>query len=155
MITVQTDIKVLYVEDEPGARDMLTRLLKRRIRDVKVAKNGQEALELFMTFRPDIVITDIKMPFLNGLELIRHIRTIDEHVQIIITTAYDDNDFFIRAIEYGVNHFILKPIDHEKFLQSLQHSIYQRQLELELEKTKTIYAHHYRLSRKLNMHFKR
>ncbi|WP_297992070.1 diguanylate cyclase [Anoxybacillus sp.] len=131
-----TNMKVLYVEDEPGAREMLMRLLKRRIRDVKVAKNGQEALELFTTFQPDIVITDIKMPLLNGLELIRRIRESDEHVQIIITTAYDDNDFFIRAIEYGVNHFILKPIDHEKFLQSLQHSIYQRQLERELEKQK-------------------
>ncbi|MBB5354081.1 diguanylate cyclase (GGDEF)-like protein [Anoxybacillus mongoliensis] len=136
MIAVQTDVKVLYVEDEPGAREMLTRLLKRRIRDVKIAKNGQEALELFTTFHPDIVITDIKMPILNGLELIRRIREMDKHVQIIITTAYDDNDFFIRAIEYGVNHFILKPIDHEKFLQSLQHSIYQRQLERELEKQK-------------------
>jgi len=131
-----TNIKVLYVEDEPGAREMLMRLLKRRIRDVKVAKNGQEAFEYFTEFQPDIVITDIKMPVLNGLELIRRIRESDEHVQIIITTAYDDNDFFIRAIEYGVNHFILKPIDHEKFLQSLQHSIYQRQLERELRKQK-------------------
>lgn len=76
------------------------------------------------------------MSVMNGLELIRRIRSVDEKVQIIITTAYDDNDFFIRAIEYGVNHFILKPIDHEKFLQSLQQSIYQSLLEKELEKQK-------------------
>ncbi|PLS09516.1 GGDEF domain-containing response regulator [Neobacillus cucumis] len=132
------DIRVLYVEDEKFSREKLLRVLNRRFAHIHVAIDGVEGLQLYQKYKPDLIIADIKMNQMSGLEMIKKIRTQNEKVQVIVTTAHEDNDFFVQSIENNVNHFILKPIDLDLLLQAIQKSVYQIQLEKELEKQKIL-----------------
>ncbi|MEH7548679.1 GGDEF domain-containing response regulator [Neobacillus vireti] len=132
------DIRVLYVEDERFSREKLLRVLNRRFANIHFAIDGVEGLQLYQKYKPDLIIADIKMNQMSGLEMIKNIRAQNEKVQVIVTTAHDDNDFFVQSIENNVNHFILKPIDLDLLLQAIQKSVYQIQLEKELEKQKNL-----------------
>jgi two-component system, cell cycle response regulator len=132
------DVKVLYVEDEQFSREKIVRVLNRRFLDVHVAIDGEEGFQFYKKNLPDLIIADIKMNQMSGLEMIEKIRRLNEKVQIIVTTAHDDNDIFIQCIENNVNHFILKPIDLDRFLLAIQKSVYQIQLEKELAKQKSL-----------------
>jgi two-component system, cell cycle response regulator len=129
------DVKVLYVEDEVFSREKLLRILNRRFSDVHVAIDGEEGYQLYQQHLPDLIITDLNMNHMSGLDMIEKIRNENEKVQIIVTSAHDDNDVFIQCIEHAVNHFILKPIDLEPFLHAIQKSVQQIQNEKELLKT--------------------
>ncbi len=132
------DVSVLYVEDEKFSREKLLRVLSRRFAHIHVAIDGVEGFQQYQKYQPDLIIADIKMNQMSGLEMIEKIRELNDKVQVIVTTAHDDNDFFIQSIENKVNHFILKPIDLDRLLQAIQKSVYQIQLEKELAKQKRI-----------------
>lgn len=129
-------VKILIVENELEAKNGLVRMLARRFSNIYTAENGHEGLQVYQKIRPQIIITDIKMTPMNGLDMIKAIRKKDHQTQIIITTAHDENEYFIKAIEYGVNHFILKPIYQEQFLLALQKSVHQVTLEEQIKKQK-------------------
>ncbi|MDR7236716.1 GGDEF domain-containing response regulator [Neobacillus drentensis] len=132
------DIKILYVEEEKFSREKLLRVLKRRFADVHAAIDDVEALQLYQRYQPDLIICDIKMNQMSGLEFINKMRALNEQVQIIATTTYDDQDAFIQSIANKVNHFIYKPIDLDILLQAIQKSVYQMQIEKELTKQKKL-----------------
>lgn len=115
------DIRVLYVEDENSIRELVMDMLGRRISSLFSAENGKTGLEVFQQVQPEIVITDIRMPELNGLEMSRRIKEISSSARIIITSAYSDSAHFIEAIEIGVDDYVLKPISRDK----LFHAIYK------------------------------
>ncbi|MDD3465712.1 MAG: response regulator, partial [Campylobacterales bacterium] len=127
-------ISLLYVEDETAIREQFERLLKRVVKDVKSAANGEEGLELFKSYKPDVVMTDIKMPKVNGLEMSRGIREINKTVPIIITTAHSEFEFLVEAIGIGVSDFLPKPVDTENLISTLQKKSHDIYLEKELEK---------------------
>ena len=83
---------VVYVEDEDGIREPITTFLKRRFETVFVGANGKEGLELIQKHNPDVVVTDLQMPIMNGLEMIEKIRQKDYKNHIIVTTAYMDDE---------------------------------------------------------------
>ncbi|WP_419887380.1 diguanylate cyclase [Neobacillus niacini] len=126
------DVKVLYVEDEVFSREKLLRILNRRFSDVHVAIDGEEGFLLYKQHLPDLIIADIKMNSMSGLEMIQNIRKHNKKAQIIVTTAQDDNETFIHCIDHSVNQFILKPIDLDRFLLAIQKSVQQIQHEKEL-----------------------
>jgi diguanylate cyclase (GGDEF)-like protein len=128
------NIQVLYLEDDPFSREKLLRILNRRFRNILTATNGEEGYQLYHQYHPDLIITDLKVAEMNGLEMIRKIREQDDNIQIIVTTAHDDNEIFIQSIENNVNHFILKPIDLDRLLLAIQKSVYHIQLEKEITK---------------------
>jgi diguanylate cyclase (GGDEF)-like protein len=134
-------LKVLYVEDEPVIREALGRFLRRRVNTLLEAADGQEGLALFEKERPDLVITDIRMPQMSGLEMAEAIREIDRDVPIIITTAFNDESYFIRAIDLGIDKFLKKPIENVQLSEALgrvaRMTLQQRQLE---EKNRLISA---------------
>lgn len=115
------NVSILYVEDEENIRQVLAKILLRKFKEVVTASNGLEGLERYMENKPDIVITDIRMPEMSGIEMSRRIRAIDPDALIVITTAFTDVEHFLDAINLGINRFILKPIDAEK----LEESIYE------------------------------
>lgn len=117
-----TDLKVLYVEDEQSIREAVKELLSRRIPDLLFAENGVKGLEIFEKEHPDIVITDIRMPQMDGLTMSRRIKEINPDVKIIVTSAYSDSGFFIEAIEIGINEYVLKPITLTKLFESVYRS---------------------------------
>jgi len=105
-----SDIKILYVEDEPSIREGLLRFLKRRSDNVEVACNGAEGVEVFKSYNPDIVITDIRMPVMDGLTMSEKLKEINPAIPIIITTGHNDEEFFLRSIDIGIDKYIKKPV---------------------------------------------
>jgi CheY-like chemotaxis protein len=102
---------LLYVEDDEHIRDQLTQFLKRRASVLHVATNGAEGLELYRRHQPDMVVSDILMPQMNGLEMAESIRALNAEVPIIVTTAFNETDYFLKAIQIGVDNYVLKPVD--------------------------------------------
>lgn len=112
--------KVLYVEDEEGVRKNLSEILSLVFENVLVAKDGKEAYELFELHNLDLIITDIKMPELTGIELVKKIREKNSEVQIIIISAYTEVEYMLEAIELSLVRYIIKPVTETKLLSALE-----------------------------------
>jgi len=102
---------VLYVEDDEDIRDQLSHFLKRRVGTLHLAGNGQEGLLAFEAFKPDIVVTDILMPVMTGLEMAEKIKALSPATPIIVTTAFNETNFFLKAIDIGVDKYVIKPVN--------------------------------------------
>jgi YesN/AraC family two-component response regulator len=114
------DISVLYVEDEDDTRSAIGAQLARRVRTLLIAENGRQGLDAFREYHPDIVVTDIMMPVMDGLTMARDIKSLDSTTQIIVTTAHNDTGYFLDAIDIGIDQYVLKPIDQEKLVAALK-----------------------------------
>jgi CheY-like chemotaxis protein len=104
------DITILYVEDELITRATIHRMLKARYKTILLASDGREGLELFSLHKPDIVITDTRMPVMDGLKMVRAIRESNSDVPIIFTTANEGADFIEETRQLGITWNIIKPI---------------------------------------------
>lgn len=107
------DLRLLYVEDDEQAQLVMQRILKRRFSDIVSAKDGQEALDVFLEGNVDIAIIDMNIPLLNGLELCMRIRERNEDMPIMMITAFDQSDCLLKALEIGVDRSLFKPINME------------------------------------------
>lgn len=107
---------ILYVEDEDIARLSIGSFLKRHAEVLFLATNGNEGLEMYKKHRPQVVITDLEMPVMNGMEMISRIRELDDSIPIIITTAYDDEAHRCPQADM----VILKPISFMELLDGVQ-----------------------------------
>lgn len=124
---------LLLAEDEKNLRDSFTKVLLLYVDKVYTASDGEEALMLYNEHHPDIVITDVKMPKLNGLELIKRIRKENHDIPIIVTSAYTDKDFLLESIKLSLIDYIVKPIKEGDLTRLLESSA-----SILLEKSKTI-----------------
>jgi two-component system, OmpR family, response regulator VanR len=107
------NIKILFVEDEENIRINAISYLKRLFDEVYEAKDAFEAFEIIEHKKPQIIITDINMPKLNGLEMIKKIREKDLDTNIIVLSAYAQTSYLLDAIELGLVKYLIKPIRHE------------------------------------------
>ena len=105
------NLTLLYVEDNQDAREMTTLILEEFFDNIIVAVDGEDGLEKFHKNKIDIVITDINMPRMNGIEMCEEIRKSDDEVALIILSAHNEDHFFMQSIQIGINGYILKPID--------------------------------------------
>ncbi len=116
---IQEPLRVLIVDDEPPARVRLRRMLE-EIPDVTVAgeaANGLEALELCARLGPDVVLLDVRMPGMDGIEAARHLGTLGDPPAVIFTTAYDEHA--VEAFEAQAVGYLLKPVRQEKLARAL------------------------------------
>lgn len=120
---------LLYVEDEGPLREQVGKFLEKFFGRVETAENGREGLELLGKKTFDLVVSDIRMPSMDGLAMTEAIRKRDGKIPIIITSAFDDKEFLHRAIELGITHYVLKPIEYPPFMLVLLKTV--RLLELE------------------------
>jgi DNA-binding response OmpR family regulator len=104
------NLNILYAEDEDFIRENVVEALEFMSINVKAVSNGKDAYDEYLKCKPDIVIADIEMPLLNGLELAQKIRKIDNETQIVITTAYKNTDYLLKAVELNLVKYLLKPI---------------------------------------------
>lgn len=104
------NIKILLAEDEDLVRNQVVRALKFLSAKVIVAEDGIQAYNIYLKEKPDIIITDIEMPGMKGLELAEKIRKTDGTVQIIVATAYTNTEYFLKAVELNLAKYLLKPI---------------------------------------------
>ncbi|MFW5990147.1 MAG: response regulator, partial [Campylobacterales bacterium] len=140
-------LSVLYVEDDDSAREQIQSILEILFKKIYVATDGAEGIEIFRDnhSKIDLVITDVQMPVMNGLEMSSKIKEISPHKHILILSAHNDISYFSLAIDIGVDGFIIKPIVTDKFLKAIKKSIrqiksqkieesYQDELKSQLEK---------------------
>ncbi|RLA76351.1 MAG: hypothetical protein DRG78_19175 [Epsilonproteobacteria bacterium] len=162
LIEFSKTLKILYVEDNKVSREALETLLGNFFSDITTAFNGEEALEKFKNNKFDLVITDIRMPKMNGIDLMKKIRKIDNDIPLIVSTAHKESELLIECIELGVNGYLLKPINHKqltravncicgrlyyleetkKYERSLEELVNERTKELENIQTKLMHMTH-------------
>jgi len=127
-------IKLLYVEDEAIIREQLERLLRRIVKEVITAENGELGLLAYKEYSPDMIVTDIKMPLMTGLEMSKEIRKQNRDIPIVITTAHSESEFLLEAIEINVSDFLLKPVDTDNLIKVIERKSHDIILEKELLK---------------------
>ena len=104
------NLNILYVEDNLEVQTQTAKMLQSFFNNISIANNGKVALELFVNNNSyHILITDIKMPILDGLGFIESIRKINKRVPIIVLSAHDNKDYFLKTINAGIDGYILKP----------------------------------------------
>lgn len=114
------NIKILVVEDDDITRENEIEYLHNYFKNIYEAKDAIEALKLYEQINPSIIITDIKMPKLNGLEFVKRVREKNNEVQIIILTAFCDKDYLLKAIELKLVKYLIKPINETEFFKALE-----------------------------------
>lgn len=118
--------KLLIVDDEPLERQALRYFIEGselEISSISEAGNGIDAIRLALAEQPDICILDIKMPGLNGLEVMEQLRSFDRQCKVILSTAYSDFDYAIQALHLGVLDFLVKPVKKEVLLRAITKAI--------------------------------
>lgn len=116
---INKNIKILYVEDDDITRENGIEYLENYFEKIYEANNAITALKLYETISPDIIITDIQMPKLNGLEFVKRVRQKDKKVQVIIITAFSDKDYLFKAIELQLVKYLIKPIKEKELEEAL------------------------------------
>lgn len=103
-------MKILVVDDEEGARELFHAILTEEGYSVSLARNGEEALALFKADSYDLVLTDIKMPVMDGLQLLQEIRKLGSKTDVIMVTAFGEVETYLRAMSLGAAEYINKPV---------------------------------------------
>ncbi|HEB9944989.1 TPA: response regulator transcription factor [Campylobacter jejuni] len=113
------ELIILVVEDEIKTRESLINVLSERFSKVIGAQNGDEGLKKFKKIKPDLVITDIAMPIMDGLDMAREIKEISDDVPIVVLSAYSEKERLLRSIDIGIDKYLIKPVDIEELFKVL------------------------------------
>lgn len=139
-------LNVLYVEDDEGVRAQIGVSLQKFVNNLYITKNGEEALSFYkklsnQNIRVDAIISDINMPIMNGIELLKEIRIINEEIPFLFTTAHSEEEYLLSAIKFNATGYLLKPVDLLEVVDKLNkvcHSYHQmdtiRKQKIELER---------------------
>ena len=114
------ELKVLLVEDEKNLSSLLKNAIGDSFHSFIIASNGKDGLDKFHKYSPDIVISDIMMPEMTGLDMAKEIKNLDENIPIIILSAFSDTDKFLNAIDIGVIKYFIKPFDPDELLEYIE-----------------------------------
>jgi len=130
-ISILKNITILYAEDEKDLREVTHQILKGFTKKQYIAKDGKEGLELFKEHEKeiDLIITDVNMPKLNGLEMVKEIKKINLNIPIIVATAFSNKEYLLEAIDIGIDKYVLKPVDISKLLQVMSQSLLYHELK--------------------------
>jgi DNA-binding response OmpR family regulator len=115
--------RVLVVDDEPDAVELLQEFLTSKGYEVTTASDGEEALRKVKSERPHLILLDVRMPKMNGLEVLRQVRQIDKEVGVIMVTAVNEEETGRQALELGAFDYIVKPLDLEYLEKSLWYKV--------------------------------
>ncbi|HET8577960.1 MAG TPA: response regulator [Methylomirabilota bacterium] len=121
--------RVLVVDDEIGPRESLRMILKPRY-EIATAESGEEALKTLNTFRPDVVFMDIKMPQMDGIELLRRIKKTDPSIEVVMITAYASLETVKNALTHGAFEYLIKPFSRQDLEETTRRALARRQTEL-------------------------
>lgn len=120
LLNVNNNIHLLIVEDSKLSREYTKQILEKYYKNIIVANNGKEGLEQFNIHRPDIVITDIRMPEMDGLTMLEEMQKIDSSFYSIVLSAHDEKDYLKESIIRGVTRFITKPVQVNELLKTIE-----------------------------------
>ncbi len=114
---------ILICDDEGDSREVLKNILSRRGYTVYTAGDGKESLEKTRELSPDVLLLDIRMPKIDGVEVIKKIRTFDKKVKIVFVTAFHSPELSQEVSKYDISDYIVKPASLEKILESIKEAI--------------------------------
>ena len=128
-------ITLLYVEDDVHTQELVIQFLRARFPQIALlfAQNGQEGLDLFAKNNPDIVVTDVRMPILDGIQMAKKIKELNKDVHIIALSAADEVNYILEAIDIGINNYVMKPLDMEKLIAALERCLEKISLREQLK----------------------
>ena len=121
-------LTLLYVEDDEALRKQFMRVLKPRFKQVHEAADGVQALEKYEQYHPDMMLVDINLPKMDGLEVIERVRENDKEIAIVVLSAYSDQEKLLKAVTLGLSDYLVKPVPHKKLLTLLE------EMSLKIEK---------------------
>ncbi|KFL34741.1 MULTISPECIES: response regulator transcription factor [unclassified Sulfurospirillum] len=113
-------LRLLYAEDEEGIRKPMANTLSYYLKEVLEARDGEEALDIYYEQRPDIILTDLRMPRKDGLYMVKEIRKIDKKTPILMITAHTDKEYLLSAIELKIEKYLIKPVALDELLGALK-----------------------------------
>ncbi len=125
----RTRPRILVVDDEMGPRESLRMLLKPNY-EIKTADSARGALDQLPEFRPDLVILDIKMPEMDGLEVLRRIKRLDASIEVVMITAYASLETVKLALSHGAFEYLIKPFSRQDLEDVVRRAVLRRQAAL-------------------------
>ncbi len=132
-MTEATRARVLVVDDETSARSGLTKLLTQEGYRVEAAPDGPRALEIARELAPDVVITDLKMPGMDGIALMGKLHALDPALPVVVVTAFGDVSSAVEAMRAGAENYLTKPIDFDALSMAVERTLSRRALAAEAE----------------------
>lgn len=136
------NISLLYAEDDSSIRATYVPLLQKKVEKLYVATNGEEGLALYKEFKPDLILTDIKMPIMDGFEMIKAIKKEQVNIRCMIMSAYKKPEYFTESIEIGVKSFLIKPVETKKLMEQLDEQativLQKKEYSVEVQKRKGV-----------------
>ncbi|MEA2099583.1 MAG: EAL domain-containing protein [Campylobacterota bacterium] len=117
---ISENLKLLYIEDDEVARATMLEMLGRFFKDITIAVDGRDGLETFKNGSFDLILTDINMPHMTGIEMLSEIRKFDTNIPVLVISAHNESDFFLKTLKLGVDDYILKPLEHNQFILAIQ-----------------------------------
>jgi DNA-binding NtrC family response regulator len=143
MVRPKKSNTVLVVDDDLGPREAIRMILQDKY-NVLTCDNPQEVLSIISSDRADVVMLDIKMPKIDGIRLLKEMKTINPRVEIVLITAYPTMQSAIEAMQYGAYDYVIKPFDKEKIEQVVRRGIIRRtQKKLEKDITSSLISEVY------------
>jgi len=124
-------LNVLVIDDDPDVRSCLAAMLKHAGHNVTTAVDGRDGIARFQRRNTDIVITDVRMPGLDGVEVLARVKEIDPEAEVIMITGFDDSDAVMRSLQHGASDFLQKPFRSDVLLEALVKPIERRDLRLQ------------------------
>src|SRR5579871_5754831 len=129
----KSKVRVLVVDDEPSARSGLEKLLRQEGYVVDTADGGTKALEVAAERPPDVAVTDLKMPGMDGVALLSKLREQDPELPVLVVTAFGEVASAVNAMRAGADDYLTKPVDFDALLLSLERALERRRQRLETE----------------------
>jgi len=130
---LSSNFTLLYVEDNVEAQEQMKMILEDDFKEFYQAFDGAEGLEIYKEKRPDIIISDINMPILDGLSMAKEIKAMDKYQVILIVSAFDDKSMLLESINIGIDYFIPKPVNIDILNERLDIISKNLQNKLDLE----------------------
>ena len=162
LINQLNNYSVLCVEDEEIIRTGMVNTLKYYFKDVYEASNGDEAYDLYCENKPDIILCDIQMPKINGIDFITKLRQTDRNTLVIMITAYSSEEYLMQLINLNINHYILKPLNSTNLLEGIikafgnrlnKHLFFSKDMYLDMKTYKLFFNNAEVLLRKRDIDF--
>lgn len=120
--TILKSLHILYVEDEDPIRDSVTKVLKYFSSHVLSVESAEAAMHMYENYRPNIVICDINLPGMSGIDFVKWIREFDKKSQVFLLTAYTDKDYLMEAVKLNLVDYIVKPVDFDLLEKTLKNA---------------------------------
>jgi len=118
-VNLLANISLLLVDDDEDALRQLQIMLRKKAGKIYTANNGRIGLNTYRDIKPDVIVTDLKMPLMDGREMIKEIRKTDKETPIIVTSVYEDVQVILNTVDIGIKNYIIKPIDSQKLFDAL------------------------------------